>query len=100
MSIDELAPKEGKMLLDFKSLLKAKFGSILRAWVEGLDTDRSGTLTTEEFLTNCAAIGFEGDAAKIFQWLDFDYSGNLSLEELDEKAHEAMMRGDYELGLD
>jgi Ca2+-binding EF-hand superfamily protein len=101
VSIDELAPKEGKMLLDFKSLLKAKFGSILRGWVEGLDTDRSGTLTLEEFQRSCAAIeGFEGDAAKIFTWLDFDYSGSLSLEELDEKAHEAMMRGDYELGLD
>merc|ERR1719387_1504101 len=101
VSIDELAPKEGKMLLDFKEKLVAKFGSILRGWVEGLDRDRSGTLTIVEFEKACAEIeGFQGDAAKIFTWLDFDYSGSLSLEELDEKAHEAMMRGDYELGLD
>merc|ERR1719335_1583690 len=76
VSIDELAPKEGKMLLDFKALLQDKFGSILRGWVEGLDKDRSGTLTLVEFEKACSEIeGVEVDAAKIFTWLDFDYSG-------------------------
>merc|ERR1740117_1493840 len=36
----------------------------------------------------------------VFSWLDYDKSGFITLEEIDRRAYEAMMRGDDELGLD
>merc|ERR1719482_221024 len=73
---------------------------MIKAWKKHFDPDRSGQCPKEDFEKACGAIGFEGSAEKVFTWLDYDNSGNVSLAEIDGDAYEAMERGDDLLGLD
>ena len=43
----------------------------------------------KEFLEAMAALGWDGDAYRMYQLLDFDKSGFVTLEEIDEKAYAA-----------
>merc|ERR1719269_131368 len=47
-----------------------------------------------------AKLEWDGDAARVYELLDYDHGGSVTLEEIDEKAAAAMARGDDELGLD
>jgi len=74
----ELTPKD-----KFKRLLINSYGNFVRAWREGLDTDRNGRLDYEEFRTCCADIGYPGPRKEVWDLLDVDGSGMVSLGEID-----------------
>merc|ERR1712217_412344 len=67
----------------FKTALVGKYGSLMTAWNEALDIDASGTLNYEEFLIACRNIGFTGSLRKIYNELDRDRGGQISVMELD-----------------
>lgn len=95
VGIDEIFPKEGLMMTDFKARLAEAHGSILDAWICELDQDGSGQANKDEFLECCVRLGISvRDGKSIFNWLDFDRSGQISLDELDEEAHAAFLRGE------
>ena len=58
-----------------------KYGSLLRAWREGLDTDRSGKLSFAEFHKSARDNGFAGSAKEIWREMDADNTGFISFAE-------------------
>jgi hypothetical protein len=65
-----------------------------------LDPDNSGRCTKTEFEKACQVLRLDVDAEVLFGYLDYDRSGFITLEEVDQKAFEAYLRGDDVLGLD
>merc|ERR1719421_1527418 len=101
VELHEWAPEISALMASFMKCLKDKHGgSLIKAWKESLDTDKSGRLGKEELVEAMAKMGWDGDAARVYGLLDYDKSGFISLEEIDIKAAQAMDRGDDELGLD
>merc|ERR1712187_679635 len=67
---------------DFQNFLIRKFGSIELAWAEAFDTDGSGSINFTEFGLGCKASGYVGNATRLWAALDSDYSGEISMAEL------------------
>lgn len=74
----EARPKQ-----QFKELLLRSYGNILRAWRQCLDRDGNGTLDFKEFLKACADVGYAGSRRELWNDLDADSNGGVSLKELD-----------------
>jgi len=85
----ELTPKD-----KFKRLLINSYGNFVRAWREGLDTDKNGRLDYEEFRTCCQDIGYPGPRKEVWDLLDVDGSGMVSLGEVD-RATADLLEGFY-----
>merc|ERR1719353_2877560 len=101
ISMDEFCPEISRLFKYFKDFLVMKHeGSLCKAWKKSLDLDGSGSISKEELIEAMKRLEWDGNAARIFEILDFDHSGSITLEEIDEKAFAAMQRGDDELGLD
>jgi hypothetical protein len=68
----------------FREALLSSYGTYAKAWEE-MDTDGSGTLDFVEFSEACVSLGFEGRKylKKIFNSMDDNLSGEISLRELD-----------------
>merc|ERR1719271_822670 len=75
--------KAGEGIDGFVKILKRRYGSIYRAWRQGLDTSGDGKLSFTEFTDACRAIGYAGHVRKLWGELDDDDSGVISLAELD-----------------
>lgn len=71
---------------EFLHVLKSKFGSLTRAWRVGLDKDNSGFLDFGEFCAAVKGLGYTGNLRTLWFNLDNDFSGSISLKELDEEA--------------
>lgn len=67
----------------FKRLLIRSYGNYVRAWREGLDTDKNGRLDYEEFRKACSDVGYGGPRKELWKELDLDGSGVVSLGEID-----------------
>eukprot|EP00746_Dinoflagellata_sp_MGD_P001737 gnl/MRDRNA2_/MRDRNA2_103300_c0_seq1.p1 gnl/MRDRNA2_/MRDRNA2_103300_c0~~gnl/MRDRNA2_/MRDRNA2_103300_c0_seq1.p1 ORF type:complete len:298 (-),score=60.31 gnl/MRDRNA2_/MRDRNA2_103300_c0_seq1:38-880(-) len=80
---EDIVPLEAHSVEELKAILIAKYGSIVQAWTEVLDTSGDGQLDYKEFLAACRIIGFEGSLKKVYRELDKDGSGQISLNELD-----------------
>jgi len=80
---EESGNVEADTVEELKRILVAKYGSVVAAWNEALDADGSGELSYREFLDACRALGFKGSLKKVFQELDKDGSGVISVNELD-----------------
>jgi len=74
-------------LAALKKLLVNKYGSLAAAWKYGLDLDRNGKITYNEFSRAVREIGFHGNIKAIWKELNTDESNDISLEELDPAAH-------------
>merc|ERR1719174_1056400 len=84
----------------FKESLTAAHGTILRAW-KTIDDDGSGRIERHELKEAMAKIKWDGDVDKIFDMLDYDHSGFISIDEIDIDTARALARGDDILfGLD
>merc|ERR1719247_964784 len=84
-----LALDTGRLGIEgFKELLRRRFGTVVRGWRQGLDVSGDGKLSFTEFCTACRNIGYNGDVKGLWNKMDDDGSGVVSLEELDPDAHE------------
>merc|ERR1719201_1937949 len=101
IQFDEFCPEIAKLLTSFKQHLRDKHeGSLVKAWKQSLDTDRSGQLTKEELIAAMKKLEWDGNAGRVYDLYDYDHLGFVTLEVIDEKASQAMARGDDLLGLD
>jgi len=69
-----------RTLVNFRCFCKQKFGNSLRAW-HALDVNGTMHLTEHEFYRGCEAIHYNGNSRQLFQFLDRDTSGSISLLE-------------------
>jgi hypothetical protein len=77
------ASYEAESVDSFKCTLVQKYGSIVKAWSEALDKNGDNELDYKEFSRACHEIGFTGSLKALFQELDGDGTGVISLTELD-----------------
>ena len=83
----DFCPDIAELRDSFMHCLKSKHeGSLVRAWKRTLDSNKAGRASKDEFVAAMAALGWEGDATRMYHLLDFDGSGFLTLEEIDEEA--------------
>eukprot|EP00933_Yihiella_yeosuensis_P028197 TRINITY_DN22014_c0_g2_i2.p1 TRINITY_DN22014_c0_g2~~TRINITY_DN22014_c0_g2_i2.p1 ORF type:complete len:415 (-),score=43.52 TRINITY_DN22014_c0_g2_i2:219-1463(-) len=75
---------------EFKMVLIQKFGTLTRAWRVGLDDDQGGTLSFREFANALKELGYTGNIRTLWFNLDDDYSGSISLKEIDPQAAHAL----------
>mmetsp|Transcript_6319 Transcript_6319/g.15743 ORF Transcript_6319/g.15743 Transcript_6319/m.15743 type:complete len:249 (+) Transcript_6319:19-765(+) len=68
---------------ELKRILVEMYGSVYTAWNEALDKDGSGQLSYPEFVAACREVGFSGSLKRVYQELDKDNSGVISINELD-----------------
>merc|ERR1719399_2318827 len=96
--LEDLDPETHKAMHGFRELLKKRFGNTLQAWMQGLDLDGNFRLDKPEFIDRCVALGYEGDAEKLFDMLLKERGSKfLTLEDIDPKAMEAFDHGDFEM---
>lgn len=67
----------------FKTFLKTKYNSFLRAWLGALDMDGSMSVPKSELFKACSEMHWNGDVRALWRAMDKDDSGVTSLEELD-----------------
>mmetsp|Transcript_6314 Transcript_6314/g.15158 ORF Transcript_6314/g.15158 Transcript_6314/m.15158 type:complete len:1113 (-) Transcript_6314:141-3479(-) len=80
----------------FRTYLERKFGSIVAGW-RFLDQDKNGKLSFYELCNQCRQMGYHGNLKKLWQQLDHDNSGFVSLVKLDEEV--GMLVGTFKLEL-
>merc|ERR1719324_1079939 len=68
---------------EWKRSLKRKYGNLVRAWRMTLDVDGNGTLTYNEFGPSVRSEGYEGSIRELWNALDEDGGGEVSLYEFD-----------------
>jgi len=74
---------------EFKEVLQHKFGTIARAWRMAFDEDDNGLIDAREFVSACRQISFVGNMRSLWNNLDIDQSGFITLAELDVEAAQA-----------
>lgn len=68
-----------------REFLKDSCGSVLRAWAHVFDSNNDQRISREEFKSGMKKLNFNGEVAamKLFNLLDKDSSGEITLEEID-----------------
>jgi len=72
---------------EFTQLCERKYGTRICAWRNCLDIDANGKLTHGEFARALRFLGYAGDFNKLFQSLDKDRKGHVSLNDIDPEAN-------------
>ena len=95
---EHLDPESYTLMTSFRELLNHKFKNTLKGWKQGLDMDGNGRLDYDEFIERCAALGYEGNAHKLYHCLLKEKGSKyLSLYDVDKKAYEALEHGDEDM---
>eukprot|EP00931_Biecheleriopsis_adriatica_P102796 TRINITY_DN77725_c0_g1_i1.p1 TRINITY_DN77725_c0_g1~~TRINITY_DN77725_c0_g1_i1.p1 ORF type:complete len:1764 (-),score=486.63 TRINITY_DN77725_c0_g1_i1:84-5375(-) len=79
-----------------RKYLRKNFGSIVAGW-RALDSDNNGRLTFYEFCNACRRMGYHGNLKQIWNDLDKNLDGVISLVELDPEAGKTV--GQFKLAL-
>eukprot|EP00927_Polykrikos_kofoidii_P059504 TRINITY_DN54653_c0_g1_i1.p1 TRINITY_DN54653_c0_g1~~TRINITY_DN54653_c0_g1_i1.p1 ORF type:complete len:1318 (-),score=202.09 TRINITY_DN54653_c0_g1_i1:132-3737(-) len=66
----------------FRVYLKKRFGSVVAGW-RVVDTDKTGRLSFYEFCNGCRAMGYHGNMKKLWNELDVNQNGSVSLMDID-----------------
>jgi len=66
---------------EFCDFCERTFGDDLMIAWETIDADRSGSIDAKEWVAACQGLGFFGSATPIFNFLDADDEGTISLDE-------------------
>jgi len=75
---------------EMKSLLLRSFKSYLKAWRHALDADSSNRCNFDEFTQSCKKIGFHGDVPGAWRALDRNWTGFITLREVDPVSSELL----------
>jgi len=81
--LGDLDPEAHQVLEDFRILLEENYRTLDDVFERVLDIDRSGRCTLEEFLGACRELGWSGNARKLFQFLDLNARGAVTVDELE-----------------
>eukprot|EP00397_Hematodinium_sp_SG-2012_P001496 GEMP01001499.1.p1 GENE.GEMP01001499.1~~GEMP01001499.1.p1 ORF type:complete len:1211 (+),score=204.26 GEMP01001499.1:238-3870(+) len=96
ISLRDLDEEAGVSIERFKTFLRKQYGSILKAWVKGIDPHKSARVDIEAFVIFCAKAGYtdsETDQRRLFKWLKSSFATRfLTLGDLDPKSGEALER--------
>lgn len=85
ITINEFAPVAMQGLANFRFFLRERYGSIRKAWEICISCETAGKCRAKEFCDAVKLMGYDGvDAKLLFGWLDWDNSGSITLEELDQ----------------
>eukprot|EP00438_Fugacium_kawagutii_P005675 Skav227805 [mRNA] locus=scaffold948:99109:106548:+ [translate_table: standard] len=68
----------------FMECLLRAYGNMVRAWREGLDRDHNDRLYYSEFNAAAKFVGYAGNPKELWQELDINKKGYVSLWEIDE----------------
>eukprot|EP00930_Biecheleria_cincta_P036937 TRINITY_DN25321_c0_g1_i1.p1 TRINITY_DN25321_c0_g1~~TRINITY_DN25321_c0_g1_i1.p1 ORF type:complete len:379 (+),score=73.34 TRINITY_DN25321_c0_g1_i1:856-1992(+) len=74
----------------FTDLLLRSYSNLVRAWRLGLDRDRNGRMDIREFKRAVKDVGFAGNPQELWQELDLNGNGYVSLFELDPMTYEVL----------
>lgn len=80
-----------KAAQDFKSQLLNKYGRFVKAWRIAMDKDHSNSCNWTEFNEAAKHVKFSGDVAGAWRHFDNDFSGFITLQEIDPAAHDMLM---------
>jgi len=84
LSLEELAPEEGALVISTREWIKETFGDPASMW-DAVDTANAGSLEREAWQSGCMAHGFTGteeDLSCLFDFIDVDEGGSISKEEI------------------
>lgn len=73
----------------FRDLLILKYHSVIRAWRD-IDKNGDGTLSLFEFMRACQKLGVNQAPRQLWEALDVDRSGSISLNEVDQTLAELL----------
>ncbi|MBU38368.1 MAG: hypothetical protein CMA59_02450, partial [Euryarchaeota archaeon] len=95
ITLEDLAVHEVDALRKFKERLKKQFGSILKAWVDEIDLGKTFRVSKRDFALHCAGVRRHKDELEkleqIFDVLDIEMRGSVSLNQLDETSYEEFL---------
>ncbi|CAE7426070.1 USP20 [Symbiodinium natans] len=74
----------------FKDCLLRSYGNFVRAWREGLDRDHNDKLDYHEFSAAVKDVGYPGNPRELWEELDANHNGYVSLWELDQPTAELL----------
>eukprot|EP00931_Biecheleriopsis_adriatica_P047507 TRINITY_DN27394_c0_g2_i1.p1 TRINITY_DN27394_c0_g2~~TRINITY_DN27394_c0_g2_i1.p1 ORF type:complete len:691 (+),score=138.37 TRINITY_DN27394_c0_g2_i1:83-2074(+) len=76
---------------EFKDLLLKSYVNFVRAWRQGLDIDHNNRLEYKEFVRAVKDVGFAGKPRELWQELDLNGNGWVSLWELDAETAQRLL---------
>lgn len=79
-------------LQQFKTFLKRKYVTILRAWRCAIDLDGSMTVSKHELFQALKKIGWKGDTKLLWKGLEMDNNGVITLAEVDLRIAERLAK--------
>lgn len=79
-------------LANFRQLLLQRGGNFARAWRCLLDTGGHGHLTLPELAQRCRALGFSENTRALWQALDEEGRGRITLTDIDASTTEVLLR--------
>lgn len=88
ITLQDLDPEVSKITKQFFRKVQETYGSIEEAWPKAFDVSKRRVVGKKEFAKGCEAIGFEGDANKLFSFLQPE-AGRTFLELADLGRHAA-----------
>lgn len=98
VTLKELDTEVGDAIGGFETLVCEKYGSMIEGWKKALDADGNGRLDKEEFVERVKKLGYEGNAAKLFKFLQPEAGRKfITLDDLGTREAAALRRGDWML---
>lgn len=90
--------KTDAMMEEVRARLADRYGTLFRAWFEGIDTTGNNNVTEGEFVAACLESGSTGDAKMLFKQMVPVWGGKfITLEDFDRAAFLAFSRGDFRM---
>lgn len=98
ITFGDIDPEADAVLSELHAKLIEKYGSLLAAWLKGVDVLGNGLVNEDQFVRACVHAGFEGNARHVFRYL-LPEAGrtSISLEDFDPKSYLAYIRGDFRM---
>merc|ERR1719399_671431 len=95
LTMREFCREEHALLEEFKQYLRYEHdGSLVQAWKVSIDWDKTGWVKKPSLVKTMKEMGWRGNAGRVFDLLDHDCTGMVTLRAFDDTAHDAHV-GEY-----